>query len=161
MSLMQIEIPRRSHHCTECKGQLIHGMDYFSALIDGSSNTYERCDYCPNCWETKNNEEGIHWKSKVPEKQKMAQEEQFKSRNEKALFLLKESLRDGQHIEAFVLALLLSRFKVLAVRQQIEQENMTLYEVLRTEEMLFVPKVALNSIQVEALQTILAQKLKI
>jgi hypothetical protein len=48
----------------------------------------------------------------------------------------------------------------LAPRQQLEEEKMTLYEVLATEEMLCVPKVELSQIQTDSLQADLAQKLK-
>jgi hypothetical protein len=160
MALIPIEIPRRSHRCNDGGEEITYGMEYYSLLVDEPNKGYLRFDYCPACWEKNKDKPGIHWKSKVPDKANMAQEEQYKTRNEKALYLLKEALKIDSRDEAFVLGLLLTRCKVLALRQQLEEENMNLYEVLATEEMLCVPKVALSNIQTETLQADLAQKLK-
>lgn len=163
MALIQIEIPRRSHRCQDGGEEFTPGMEYFSLISEEPSKGYQRFDYCPECWEKNKEKPGIHWKSKIPEKANMAQDEQFKSRNEKALYLLKEALKgDSNELrnEAFVLGLLLNRCKVLVARQQLEEEKMTLYEVISSEEMLCVPKVELSQIQTESLQNDLAQKLK-
>ncbi len=163
MALIQIEIPRRSHRCQDGGEEFSPGMEYISLVSEDPTKGYQRFDYCPACWEKNKDKPGVHWKSKVPERHHVPQEEQYKSRNEKALYLLKEALKDdSQELrnEAFVLALLLNRCKVLVLRQQLEEEKMTIYEVIASEEMLCVPKVELSMIQTETLQNELAKKLK-
>lgn len=164
MSIFQIEIPRRSTHCVGCKCSFPPSSDYFSLLTEDKEG-FKRFDYCPSCWE-KTAQEGIHWKSKVPDNSNAALEEKYRNRNEKALALLKDALlmdTPEADSEAFILALLLARSKVASLRQEIEQEGKfyNLYEILDTEEILVVPKVNLSSLQIDTLQTDLANKLKL
>lgn len=167
MALHTFEIPRRHRYCVQGKEEFIPGQSYYSLLESGEQG-YGRNDYCPECWKKTHEQhsdrlEGkIFWKSCVP--QKLQASEEAMRRDERALELLKEFSSSDQQEElcqAFILALLLTRNKLLQLRQEIEEEECTiqLYEVRNTEEMIGIKKVDLSSIQSDLIQTALAKQL--
>jgi len=167
MALHTFEIPRRHRQCALGQEDFVPGQSYYSLLEQGKEG-YERKDYCPECWKKQLDgsvghlEGKVFWKSSVPEKQSISEE--AKRRDERALDLLKEyssSDRPEELSQAFILALLLSRNKLLQLKQEVEEEGKTvmLYEVRRTEEMIGVRKLDLSSIQTDLIQTALAEKL--
>lgn len=164
--LFPIEIPKRSRHCAESAETFLPGSEYYSILIDKEEENWERMDFCLRCWaEAKqkwSEKVHTHWKSQIPPEQTKA--DLNKSRNEKALELLREAIQadtSDEHAEAFILALYLVRCRVLALRQQLVREGVKigLYEVIATEEMLPVRLLPLSQLQVNKLQEQLAKKL--
>lgn len=170
MSLFQVEIPKRAPTCQKGGEMLEPGQEYFSKLIEGEiPGIYLRHDFCRTCWETTENQSQSQqstssWKSIVP-KTKSASDLP-KKRDDRALYLLKEALNNltlENTPEAFVLSLYLARRRLLALRHEMNQPPrglLSIYEVLDTEEMLCVPKLALSDLQVEKLQLELAKKFK-
>lgn len=163
----QIEIPRRSNACAIGNELFAHGANYYSLIIDNEGILLRR-DYCEACWEhAKKNPElasKTFWKSRVVGKK--LEEDKLKNRDERALEILKAALvlpDDESAAEAFIMALYLTRRKILAFRQQIQREDgvsINLYEVVATEEMLAVKTVALSNLKAESLQKRIADKLK-
>ena len=163
-----LEIPKRASACAKGGEVLTAGKEYYSVLTENDQGGVLRKDFCCECWkESVKQELGLsatsYWKSQVPEKKKgdsLPQE-----RDLKALELLKEMLGSGDSItktEAFVLALYLARKKKIFLRQQLNNENGSIwfvYEVASTEEMLSVPKCELANIEISEVQQILAKKL--
>lgn len=162
MALHAFDIPRRHRRCVSGNEDFTHGQSYYS-LIEPSEEGYMRKDYCPACWQNVQEPEGkIFWKSSIPEKQQASAEAMRK--DERALELLKEyrssKCREEQN-QAFILALLLTRKKLLQLRQEIEEDegSVQLYEVRSTEEIIGVKKVDLSSIQADLIQTALTSAL--
>lgn len=164
MVFFQIEIPKRAGVCAHGGELMAPGMTYYSSLVlrdeDGG---FDRHDYCAACWEqlTQKGEKISTWKSAIPAK-KVASDLP-KKRDDRAYYLLKESLAsDGvlAREEAFVLSLYLARRRRIFLRQEMARndQKFQLYEVAETEEMLCVPKVELSHLQVESLQLELAKK---
>lgn len=164
----QIDIPKRKNSCSQQGEELIPGMEYYSVLKEEGEGVFSRSDYCPSCWQKQEEREKqsayTYWKSKVL---RSKERDQLPSdRNERALVLLKEALdgeEEEQKKEAFVLCLYLAYQRYIALRQQVEEEGCvySFYEVLATEEMLRVPKINVNQLQVETIQKSLASKLKV
>lgn len=169
MSLVKFEIPHRSRHCCLCEKPFEQGMHYFS-LLEDDDGSYQRKDYCLPCWEKTRMEaeipldQAIYWKSRVPVKKQVP--ESALRRDEKALQLLKEIAQSDSKediAQAFVLALLLVRNKILQQRQEVVQDDgwtVNLYEVMATEEMIAVKKIDLSLIESTKIQSILAEKLQ-
>ena len=168
-SLFQIEIPRRSNSCSKGFETLQPGMDYYSVLHEDEVLGLKRQDFCPTCWEASGREEALttgktHWKSKVSTKK----DDKFLSlnRDERVLELLRETLQHNHEdalTEGFVLALYLARKRIIALRQELKQEDgsyVNLYEILATEEMICVKKAELPHLQIEKIQLKLASRLK-
>ncbi len=167
-SLFQIEIPKRAHVCAKGNEALLPEMDYFSTLVKDEEKGFLRQDFCVSCWEMFMKEESIHqgrshWKSKVfPKKEIRITAE---NRDERVLELLKETLAKSSEedaAESFVLALYLARRRLIALRQEVKQEDGTamLYEIYDTEEMLCIKKQQLSSLEIEKIQQSIAKKLK-
>ena len=167
MALHTYEIPRRHRHCVIGGEEFAPSESYFS-LLESIKGGYDRKDYCPACWqklhaEEKEHFEGkVYWKSSVPAKLQVSDESL--RRDERALELLKTYSSSNEQKEldqAFILALLLTRNKLLQLKQKVEEENglIQLYEVRSSEEMIGVRKVDLSYIQTDLIQTELAEKL--
>jgi hypothetical protein len=143
-------------------------MEFYSVLIEGEEKgLYQRHDYCAPCWTLMDVQAQYpkmisHWKSRVPAKKLV--DELPKQRDARVLALLREAiLQDKSHDEAFVLALYLARKRLIALRQEMtlpDGKPASLYEVLETEDMLCVPRLALSELQVEKVQSSLAKQLK-
>lgn len=165
MSVLPIEIPKRSTCCIKHGEPFLQGHHYYSRLIRGEEEgIYLRQDYCENCWKQLDSPQGSSWKSMVPPAKTAS--ELPKQRDERAIYLLKETLRDlerpGAEAEAFVLALYLARRRRLVLRQELEREGklpLLVYEEMQKEEMIGVPKVALAELDVEKVQQELASKM--
>lgn len=166
MSLLPIEIPKRSGCCKQNGEPFLPGQHYYSVLTreEGEETAYVRHDYCDSCWQQIKSKHGISWNSMVPIKKQ--ESELPKRRDERALYLLKETLRDlereGASAEAFVLALYLARRRLIVWRQEYERKGkppISIYEVMESEEMLGVPKIALSELHIEHTRQQLAQKL--
>jgi hypothetical protein len=166
MSVLPIEIPKRSACCSKNGEPLQQGASYHSVLLKGDKEgDYLRHDYCETCWNQMESRHGSSWKSVIPIAK--AASELPKQRDERALFLLKETLRDlerpGAVAEAFVLALYLARRRRIVLRQEMPREGklpLSVYEVTETEEMIGVPKIVLAELDVEKVQQELAQRFK-
>lgn len=163
-SLYQLEIPKRSVHCLHKGEHFIPGMEVYSVLRENDEHRLARNDYCGACWLELHNIEFIqksrgYWKSKM-EPRKHTPES---SRTARALELLKEMLAcsESQSGEIFVLCLFLARARQLALRQEFQQDGAAyqLYEIVRHEEFVTIKTVPLSHIQIEVIQTSLAQKL--
>jgi len=147
-----LKIPRRQSTCQRGGEPFQPGMEFFSHLYEGEKGEWVRKDFCPACHEKSLNTVGF-WKGKVPyPKEKKLPVE----RNARALALLRIALENGQEPDAFVLALYLARARLIVARQEVD--GRTLYEVLETEEMLAVTRLALSTLEIEAIQTRLAQQ---
>ena len=169
MALVKFDIPMRHRRCVLGDEGFSQGMEYYSVLEDAEGEGFQRKDYCVSCWEklledSEHNSFGkVHWKSCVPIRKQDSQSNV--RRDERAMELLKEILQNGEEEEApeaFVLALLLARNKILQLKQEIKEDDgrtILLYEETTTEEMLGVSKVDLSQIQTEKIQRILAYKL--
>lgn len=164
MALKHYEIPRRHKRCVMREEVFDYGVSYFSLIEPIEEGGYERKDYCLNCWKTLVNEiKGkIYWKSSVPKKIEVS--EASLRRDERALTLLKDTCQSEDPAElsrAFILALLLTRKKILQLKQEVQEEEQTfiLFEMRGTEEMFFVKKVSLSLIQTDEVQRSLAQLL--
>lgn len=164
-----LEIPKRTARCSLGQETFESGMDYYSVVIDEKDQGLVRQDYCAGCWKHLDKAPILakakgHWNSQVPAK-KTAQE-MSKSREEKAIALLREALAaDSKEsaAEAFVLALFLARKKMIKACDEIFLETglpATLYEILDAEEMICVPRIKLSDLQIDTLQESIAQKLK-
>lgn len=165
MSLVKYQIPARHRNC--CKQEEpFEEDDFYVSVLHYRDKNYERSDYCLSCWENLAEEfhSAIHWKSQVPRKKKV--EDLGKDRNEKALNLLKQIHSEDEEtkrVEAYFLALLLVRSKLLKLRQEHADEEgalIQLYEVIASEEMLPVHSVDIETINVAEVQGALAEQLK-
>jgi len=167
MSVLPIEIPKRAPCCTKNGEPLLQGCHYYSVLTRGEEEgTYLRQDYCEPCWQQMELRHGSSWRSIVPPTKSVS--ELPKQRDERALYLLKETLRDldrsGAVAEAFVLALYLARRRRIVLRQEMAREGklpLSIYEVIETEEMIGVPKMVLAELDVEKVQQELAVKFRL
>lgn len=144
--LFPAKIPRRSRSCCREGEKLVPGMSYHSIITE----TGEREDYCCKCWkEVKENHHGIQWKSEIPtrEKEEIAFGEEEETLIEKLQEASQEESTESEK-KAFVIALYLTRKKILSLRQKMLQENgdFYLYEVTSTEEMIWVKKVDLTTL---------------
>lgn len=168
--LFPVEIPRRSRICSHKEENFIPGMNYFSVLLIESENGIVRKDFCVDCWEREARKSCAshaisHWKSTVSQK-KIIDSEVDQTREERACSLLKKTITSDSPedaAEAFVLALYLSRKKLLHLRKEFQQNDgqlMNLYEVSDTEEMLYVKRVPLSQLQIAVVQKRLAEKLR-
>lgn len=166
--LFQVVIPKRAQHCVLGQEPFEQGAEYHSILIEDpeQQNGFQRKDYCVQCWEQTSIDLGeVHscWTSSVKEKKE--KEEFSRDRDTRAMELLRVALQEESETaraEAFVLALYLTRRRLLIWRQQRQQDAhpFLLYEVAETEEILSIPRVELSSLQVEEIQKQLASKLK-
>lgn len=160
LSFVQVQIPRRSSFCAKGGEKLFPGADYYSILEQQETGEFIRQDYCSTCWHTEDRATKTYWKSKVPLKKEAAQPQ---DRLAKAVFLLKEAVQQPETLEeAFVLALYLARARQLVLRQECEREGKMyyLYELPKTEEWITVQKLSLSTLDIQAIQQSLAQKLK-
>lgn len=157
---MSLVIPSRSRSCHGGKEPFKPEMDYYSLLLAGDKG-FTRQDFCDSCWnqihKTLDMEERIYWRSQVPPKQEKP--DPSLSRSEKALWLLKKNINKGEETEqeAFILALLLARSRTLQLKQEIQDHQ--LYEVVGTEEMIPVKKIALSELRLKEVQELLAKRL--
>ncbi len=164
----QIEIPRRGQVCLHGQEPFTGGMEYYSVLLDGvAEGAYERQDYCSQCWDQLAKQNAISkslstWKSNVPMKKEAS--DLPKQRDARALYLLKEALKNNEPescAEAFVLALYLARKRLMYQRQEIKLADgkpALIFEVAETEEMLCVRRIPVSELQVEKVQIDLAKK---
>ncbi len=141
--VFQIKIPKRGKICSAGGESFAAGMEVFSVLTQEG----ERKDYCPNCRGFAPCLGTIHWKSKVSEKKE--ESPTLLEEDEARLERLKAAIEGGGEDQvAFVLALYLARKKALILRQKIVEQGIPylLYEVRKTQEMLFVKKLDLSQI---------------
>lgn len=168
-NIFQIEIPKRSTQCVQGNEMLMPGMEYYSVLFLDDAGKYIRYDYCSSCWiafaKNQSRSTKILWNAKVSLK-KDADNLALKSRDEKALDLFKKCLQKSSQEEwaqLFILALYLARRRILFLRQEIAQENdffLCLYEEAATEEIFPVLRKSLKQVNIEAIQSQLAEMLK-
>lgn len=169
-TIFQIEIPRRSTECFHCIALFTPGMVFNSVLKDSSEKgVYVRQDYCSTCWkklEPQISREAIStWKSKVLHKKSVSNLPL--QRDERAMFLLKEAIKDQNNIdcsEVFVLAIYLARKRLIHWRHDLildDGQQASIYEISHTEEMLCIKKVPLSSLNIEEIQYKLAAKMMI
>lgn len=168
-NLFQIEIPRRAKNCGHGNEILTPGMEYYSVLVAEDDKKYIRFDFCLKCWEgfgkNKFTSNKTSWKAKVPSKKEF-QDLSIKSRDEKAFYLLKKALQNGstEWAETFVLALYLARRRILYLRKEIVQEDgsiLCVYEDPTTEEMFAIQRKSLLGLNIEEIQTKIAEKLNL
>lgn len=162
------EIPRRNSVCS-ARGEIFSsGEQYYSVVNEKENGAYNRQDFCASCWEIVAQDvldnKSTFWKAKIQEKKKDACS--YKNRDDQALQLLKEvnaSSVPEELQESFILALYLARKRLIAQRQQLQQDSgqvLILYEVLATEDMIAVLKLDFAKLDIQAIQQRLASKLK-
>lgn len=166
----QLVIPRRAQQCVQGQEPLEPGSEYYSVLIEDpeQQGNFQRRDFCVHCWDTISQklhtmEAHSYWKSSVKDKKEI--EEFSRDRDTRAMELLRAALQqdsEAARAEAFVLALYLTRRRLLILRPQRQKEAQPflLYEVAETEEMLSIPRIVLSPLQAEEIQKQLASKLK-
>ncbi len=168
---IKLEIPKMRPICLHCQTKWSQDMICNSFVYEDIEGKWIRQDACDLCWQAQSKKRGddpisserFYWKSKVNLKAKsdLPQIEQM----DKPLELLRSLLstaNESSKGEAFVLALFLKRKKKLSERKEISQsdgETFILYEDLFSQEVFTVPKVSLNTLQVDKIQQEL--KLKI
>ena len=156
MSLSLLAIPPRSRRCCVEQEDFYPGGEYYSLLEMEGVEEYRRRDFCPACWSKEDfNPRKIFWRSRVPAKE---HQPETVEQDKEALIFLRELLESGQEAQAFVLALFLARNRLLRLLKEVHELH--LYEVVDTEEILCVKKVALSTIQVEEVRKALADKFK-
>lgn len=136
------DIPRRSRICQDCSAPFSPGSTYYSFLSD------QRKDFCSACFKEQT-KSGIFWKAQIPEKPKVQT-----TQAQRAL----ELLRNEEKETAYILALYLQRQKILIKRQELE--DIILFEVLDTEEILTIKKTELSPLDTERLRAEIAKKLE-
>ena len=94
---------------------------------------------------------GIFWKAQIPVKPKIQT-----NQAQRALELLREIYQE-QKETAYILALYLQRQKLIVKRQELE--DMIIFEVTDTEEMLSIKKTELTTLDIYHLQAEIAKKL--
>ncbi len=164
-AVFQLEIPRRGNQCAHGNEPMTPGMEYFSVLVEDAELGLKRLDYCPTCWQKIKDEikPRSQWKAKVVAKKD--ETPIHLNRDERILYLLKESMKldtPEAHAETFVLALFLARRRLLYLRQEVKEEGqiMQIYEEAATEEMLTIRKMELSQLQTDKIQLEVAKKLK-
>lgn len=159
-----LEIPKRNQTCSKGAEALVPGATFFSTLQEDEKENYIRKDYCVSCWQAFQSEliDGVKtfWKSKFPTKK---EKRHFENRFEQAFALLQETVSstvEEEQMEAFVLALFLSRKKHLLLREEIvlDGNKYYMYEVAATEQTLPIKFFPLNSIQIDKIQANLSKK---
>lgn len=162
------EIPSRSRSCSKGQEPLEPEAPYYALLTTDEAGFYHRSDFCVTCWQ-KEVEMGalpansVHWRALVPKRQ--SKKLDFAEFGERALSLLREVAQENDRQsqeEAFALGLYLQRFKMIAVRQEIQRGaiDYTLYEVLENGEILTVPRIKLATAEIARLQASLTEKLE-
>ncbi|MFA6915306.1 MAG: hypothetical protein WC222_02835 [Parachlamydiales bacterium] len=153
-------IPRRNARCVGCHQLFNPEQTYYSSILEQLDGTVTRQDHCTAC-RTSGAECDVAWQGKIPPSATAFVNEA--ARCEKALELLRtftQSEDPEEKNQAFVLALYLERRKQIVLRKEIWEGTKVatlLYEYLETGEMLHVPKVALDKIDL----TLVAQQLGI
>lgn len=158
-----IAIPRRGFRCVKDQKPFKQGFGYFSVLEE-HKGSYQREDYCEECWEqmAKERQGKIFWKAFLEPKAATGTIDGQK--DQRALFLLKEMILKGaeeEKAQLFILALYLARRKKIVLRQQLTEAQaiVQLYEDVETEEILPVPKIPLSQLDIITLQQQLAKRL--
>jgi hypothetical protein len=161
-------IPKRGTHCVKGGELLSAGTEYHSILVEEGSGEIQRQDYCDLCWKevgmAASEQARSSWRSRVPSRKEVLDKTALLDRDARALHILREIL-DSPTVadleEAFVLALYLARRRQIALRGQLAMADggqAQLYEVVATEEMLTVRRVALSQLQIERIQEKLVQR---
>ncbi len=127
------EIPRRGRSCSVCEMCFSQGDTYFSALKE--ERGVSRLDFCATCW--KNKPFKIFWKGVVP-----CRKEPPKYSVDRAFHFLREALLENDFSFALSIGLSLMRKKKIILRQELEE--VYLFEIVETEEMLTLKKVPLT-----------------
>lgn len=163
----QIEIPRRNRQCSLGGETFIPGMEYYSIISPSTSEEMQRQDFCLACWQlnTADSKTLGQWKATVPSAQVEEEDLIAKNRDEQALDLLKKlHISDAAEdlADAFVLALYLARRRLVYLRQQLrqKQDEVMLYEIAATEEILPIKRIPLSQLQVTLTQQRLADKMR-
>jgi len=154
---MNLQIPPRSRRCCKEQEEFYPGGEYYSNLEPDSKEGYKRNDFCPACWNKEGSSSGkIFWKSRVPIKEPPT----AIPRNQETLSFLRELQNGREESQAFVLALFLARKGLLRRLKEVQENNeaILVYEMVETEEILFIKKVELSVIQVENVRKALVGK---
>lgn len=163
------QIPRRNSKCCECSLVFIPEGKYCSVLQEDEEGAPQRHDYCIPCWEKfpKDHQPGsnVMWQSTIQAVPVPAHIKGETARCERALELLRQYSQGKEDQElglAYILALYLDRRKKINFKKEIMQGtdlSLLFFEVSETEEMIAVPKIPLNQLNAEHLQSVLAEQL--
>lgn len=157
-------IPRRNTRCSNCQQLFVPEQAYYSAILEQLDGSTTRSDYCQGC-RVENLPCDVAWQGKIPVSATSIVNDA--ARCEKALELLRNysvSEDFAEKTQAFVLALFLERRKQIVLRKEIWEGTkvaVQLYEYLETGEMLQVPKIPLDQINLEETQALVAEQLGI
>ncbi len=153
----KFEIPKMGPCCVHCRMKWDDGAVCHSSIYEGPEGHWIRQDVCHLCQEylLRNSEERFFWQARVAAKPKKEMPS-FEPIN-KAIELLRCSLTDNRVSagEAFVLALFLKRKKKLIEKKEIVSpsgEICVLYEDPCSDEAFAIPKLNLDSLEVEKIQ---------
>jgi hypothetical protein len=153
MQILLIKIPRRKRLCDACQ-QPFPPQSTYDTVVSELEEGWMRRDYCSACWQPALKEGAkSHWRATIPAKQDtpVNAEETLLDMIDHLRLLIEKGSNPPQ---AFILALYLSRKKVLQKRQELEHEGaiVTLYEIKGTEEMLAIPHVDITTLDGTRLQ---------
>lgn len=165
-SYFQLEIAKRAPQCAACSEAFQPKQKYYSQILEKDEGELFRRDFCIKCWDSVYGKEQIitAWQGVVPIE--LEKKDEFLSRDQKAMALIKEMIADDtpeNRQYAFILGLYLARKRHISLRKEValkDGRKALLYEVLETEEMLSVPKMELSHLEIETIQKALAPKLK-
>lgn len=128
---MEWNISKNSKKCLSCDVDFIDKDEFFSALLD-NGNTFDRKDFCPNCWnECDKRTVFSFWKSRVPDNNEQPKPVINTNAILDLFFKLESEVNEKSKINLrYVLALFLIRKKLLKLKSsemQGENEQLILY----------------------------------
>ncbi|MEC7840401.1 MAG: hypothetical protein VX777_10220 [Chlamydiota bacterium] len=164
-----IEIPKRNAKCAHADEELVAGERVYSVINQGEEG-FLRDDFCEKCWNEIKDGESVrsaltYWKSVYPEK-KVEEKEVFLDRDEKALSFFKtmaSSTSLDEQQQAYILGLYLARRRQIYNRKEFindDEQATILFEVASTQDVIPVRKFEFSDLDVDAIQKVLAKKLK-
>lgn len=136
------KVAKRRKKCSECEAEFAAGSPFFSALQQ-QEGEFLRVDYCPDCWASEDAEDYFcFWKSRRPES------DGRQTVGPAVLLDLLEQMRNPSNRREkalrFVLALYLSRKKILTLQGEDGQRGDILFEAAKSEEKYRVEPVELG-----------------
>lgn len=146
----QWEVQRSTGKCSGTGRELRPGEEYYAALLD-KLDTFERCDYCVEYWESARPQVYSYWKTAMPlpnQKKKLFVDDEIIINFFKRLEDEKEPIK--VHFR-FVLALILMRKKILKYEDTRREAGQEIWKMrfVKETEMHEVVNPQLNDPQIE------------
>ncbi len=156
-------IPKRGTRCCLCSVVFGPGSLYHSTLKEEERGVIQRQDFCPLCWNPHDHAGSLFWQGKTPRSAAVIVNDA--ERCARALELLRQYASSNDVLErsqAYVLALYLERRKHAAMRKELWEGThlaALLYEVLESGEMIAVPRVPSDQLDIAKVQELVAKQL--